>query len=214
METKNTRQRILDEALNLFSVSGYDGVSVKDIAGAVGIKDSSLYKHFTSKQDIYDSLLDEMNRRFEETVYLYRLPQGEIKKVAAEYGHNDLHWLQTACKAIFLFFLKDPKACPFRKMLMIEQYKNPNAAKTFRSWFTDSAIQFQTELFTEMIAQGYFKGGPADIIALQFYAPFFLLLCQYDAMPEKEDEAVGQLMRHIEQFARTYQIRNGVDEWI
>lgn len=209
MERVNTKQRILDEALNLFSVNGYDGVTVKDIANAVGIKDSSLYKHFKSKQEIYDSLLEEMNARFEETVYLYRLPQGEIKKVAAEYGRNDLVWLKEACKAIFLFFLEDPKASRFRKMLMIEQYKNSAAAMTFRAWFTDAAMDFQTQLFTEMIDQGYFREGPADIIALQFYAPFYLLLCQYDTMPGQEEEAVEQLMRHVEQFAAIYQLGNG-----
>lgn len=212
MERRNTRQVILDEALNLFSVHGYDGVTVKDIAGAVGIKDSSLYKHFKSKQEIYDSLLEAMNERFEDTVARYRLPQGEIRKVAADYGQHDLVWLKQACKTIFLFFLNEPKVSQFRKMLMIEQYRNPGAARTFREWFTDSAIQFQTELFTEMIAQGYFKSGPADIIALQFYAPFYLLLCQYDTQPEKEEEAVKLLMQHIEQFAAVYQIRNEVSK--
>jgi len=207
MERRNTKQLILDEALNLFAVNGFDGVTVKDIAYAVGIKDSSLYKHFNSKQAIYDSLLEEMNARFDETVSIYRLPQGEIKKIAAEYGHNDLVWLKEACRAIFLFFIKDPKASKFRRMLMIEQYKNIDAAETFRNWFTDSAMQFQTALFTEMMDQGYFRDGPADIIALQFYAPFYFLLCQYDSMPGKEDEAVELLMRHVEQFANVYQIR-------
>lgn len=209
MERTNTKQMIFEEALNLFSTNGYDGVTIKDIAKAVGIKDSSLYKHFKSKQEIYDSLLEEMNERFNETVSLYRLPQGEIKKVAEEYGRNDLVWLKQACKIVFLFFLKDPKASKFRKMLTIEQYKNSSAASVLRNWFMDSALKFQTELFTEMIARGYFRDGPADIIALQFYTPFYFLLCQYDTMPEKDEQAVELLMRHIEQFASIYQVRNG-----
>lgn len=207
MEKRNTREVILEKSLELFSVKGFEGVSVKDIAGAVGIKDSSLYKHFASKQAIYDTLLEQMNRKFEETVAFYRLPQGEIAKVAKEYGNNDLVWLKKACEAVFLFFLKDPQASKFRRMLMIEQYKNVEAAKTFRSWFTDDAIRFQTELFTEMIAQGYFREGPAHIIALQFYAPFYLLIAQYDDMPGSEDEALALLMEHVEQFASVYQIR-------
>lgn len=206
MERRNTKQCILDEALILFSTNGFDGVSVKDIANAVGIKDSSLYKHYKSKQDIYDTLLIQMNDRFEETVRLYRLPQGEIKKIAKEYGQRDLKWLKQACEAIFMFFIKDPQASRFRKMLMIEQYKNSNAADTFRSWFIDTAIDFQTELFTEMIAQGYFRQAPPDIVAMQFYAPFYLLICQYDTMPGQEEEALRQLMRHIEQFAAIYQL--------
>lgn len=206
MTRGNTKQKILDVALNLFSISGFEGVSVKQIADQVGIKDSSLYKHYRSKQEIFDTLLAEMNARFEETVTFYKLPQGEIAKVAQEYGSNDLVWLKKACEAIFLFFLKDPKASKFRKILMIEQYKNPDAAATFRSWFTDDAVGFQTALFTEMIAQGYFRAAPPRTLALQFYAPFYMLLCQYDTMPGKEEEALELLMEHIEQFAAVYQI--------
>lgn len=207
MEKTNTKQRILDASLNLFSINGFEGVSIKQIANQVGIRDSSLYKHFKSKQEIFDTLLDEMNARFEETISFSKLPQGEIEKVAREYGQQDLTWLKKACETVFMFLLKDPKASKFRKMLMIEQYKNPAVANTFRSWFTDDAIQFQTELFTEMIAQGYFTGGNPRAIAMQFYAPFYLLLCQYDTMPGREAEALELLMEHIEQFAAVYQVK-------
>jgi len=207
MAKGNTKQKILDAALDLFSVSGFEGISVKQIADRVGIKDSSLYKHYKSKQDIFDTLLEEMNTRFAETVALYKLPQGEIQKVAREYGHQDLIWLKKACEAVFLFMLKDPKASKFRKMLIIEQYKNSKVAATIQSWFFNDAIQFQTDLFTEMMAQGYFKEASPRTIALQFYAPFYLLLCQYDTQPEKEAEALELLMEHIEQFAAVYQIK-------
>ena len=53
---EDTKQRILDEALWLFSQSGYDAVSVERIASAVGIKAPSLYKHFKSKQEIFDAI--------------------------------------------------------------------------------------------------------------------------------------------------------------
>lgn len=207
MTKRNTREIILEKALDLFSIKGYQSVTVKEIANSVGIKDSSLYKHFSSKQAIYDTLLTRMNEKFEATVAFYRLPQGEIESVAREYGRNDLVWLKKACEAVFLFFLKDPEASRFRKMLTIEQYKNDDAAKTLNSWFINDAIQFQTALFREMIRQGSFREGPPHIIALQFYSPFYILLCQYDNMPEKEAEALEILMAHIEQFASIYQIR-------
>ncbi len=207
MEKPSTKNRILEASLHLFAQRGYEGVTVKQIAETVGIKDSSLYKHFPSKQAIFDTLLAEMNARFEKTVAFYRLPQGEIEKVAAAYGQNNLAWLKKACKAVFLFFLNDPQASKFRKMLMIEQYKNNRAACTFRSWFADDAIRFQEALFGEMMRQGYFKKGPAHTVALQFYSPFFLLLCLYDTQPEKEEEALALLMAHIEQFAALYQIK-------
>lgn len=208
MTKRNTREIILEEALSLFAVKGYQSVTVKEIAKAVGIKDSSLYKHFSSKQAIYDTLLTWMNQKFEETVTFYRLPQGEMESVAREYGRNDLIWLKKACEAVFLFFLKDPQAAKFRRMLTIEQYKSDDAAKTLYNWFFNDAILFQTDLFREMIRQGSFRDGPPQIIALQFYGPFYTLLCQYDMMPEKEEEALALLMAHIEQFASIYQTRN------
>ena len=131
-----------------------------------------------------------------------------MESVAREYGRHDLIWLKKACEAVFLFFLKDPQASKFRRMLTIEQYKSDDAAKTLYNWFFNDAIQFQTDLFSEMIRQGSFRAGPPQIIALQFYGPFYTLLCQYDKLPEKEDEAMALLMAHIEQFASIYQIRN------
>jgi hypothetical protein len=89
-------------------------------------------------------------------------------------------------------------------MLLIEQYKNGDAATTFRAWFADDAMRFQENLFREMMRHGAFREGPAYTVALQFYAPFFLLLSLYDTMPDKEDEAVALLMGHIEQFAAVY----------
>ena len=203
--TITTKEKILDAALDQFSINGYNGVSVKQIADKVGIKDSSLYKHFTSKKEIYDTLMNEMNERFERNVRAYRLPQGDIAKVAKEYGNKDLKMLKNACKGVFLFLLKDPKASKFRKMLVIEQYKNKDASNAYKSWFFDSAISYQTELFKEMIKQGYFKKGSAETIAMQFYSPFYVLLNIYDACPQKEDEAIRRLFEHIEQFAKMYQ---------
>ena len=207
MEKRNTREVILEQSLDLFSVKGYQGVTVREIAKAVGIKDSSLYKHFESKQAIYDTLLARINEKFEETVAFHKLPQGEISAIAGEYGRHDLIWLKKACEAVFLFFFKDPQASRFRKMLIIEQYQNRDAAQTLQNWFLDNAIQFQISLFAEMMRQGSFREAPPQVVALQFYAPLYVLLCQYDTKPEKESEALALLHEHIEQFASVYQIR-------
>ena len=101
----------------------------------------------------YDTLLTWMNQKFEETVTFYRLPQGEMESVAREYGRHDLIWLKKACEAVFLFFLKDPQASQFRRMLTIEQYKNNDAAKTlytlnipFMCRFTGYSPSFVTRI--------------------------------------------------------------------
>ena len=196
----NTRQLILDKSLKLFSINGFEGVSVKEIANEVGIKDSSLYKHFNSKQAIFDTLLAEMNEKFEQRVTDYKLPQGDIATVATSYAKNDFADLKRACETVFEFFLKDEKAAQFRRMLTIEQMKNEKVSETFKSWFLDDAIDFQTNLISQLMNQNYLLKNDPSILALQFYAPFYTLIIQYDMEPKKYDEARSKLLAHIDLF--------------
>ena len=61
----NTKEKIFDVSLDLFSKKGYANVFVADIAEAVGIKAPSLYKHYKSKQDIFNAILDEMKQSYD-----------------------------------------------------------------------------------------------------------------------------------------------------
>ena len=56
-EKRNTKREILNAALDLFSVHGYEATSTAQIADAVGIRKASLYSHFSSKQEILDELI-------------------------------------------------------------------------------------------------------------------------------------------------------------
>ncbi len=209
MERRDTKQVILQKALCLFSVRGYDGVSVKDIANSVGIKDSSLYKHYKSKQEIFAVLLEEMNKRFEQAMAFYKLPQGEVEQVYKQYGENSVEWLKKAVEAMFLFFLDDPYAKQFIHLLMIEQYKNNEAAKLFEEWMVDGALGFQTALFKRLVQEGYFRKADPQVMALEFYAPIFFLLLMYDSKPERQKEALRLIECHVEEFASNYHISHG-----
>ena len=57
-KANDTKRRIIDKALELFSTRGYDSVSVGEIAKAVGIKAPSLYNHFSGKQAIFDAIVE------------------------------------------------------------------------------------------------------------------------------------------------------------
>ena len=74
MKNETTKQRILTEAVKLFSKEGYEAVSVDQIAKAVGIKAPSLYKHYKSKHDIFDSILQVMEQRDGENAAACSLP--------------------------------------------------------------------------------------------------------------------------------------------
>jgi AcrR family transcriptional regulator len=80
-----TKDLIFYTALRLFSERGYDGVSMRDIAAAVGIKAASIYNHFASKEDIFNSLLLEMKSRYEHMVSVVGVPNGSANESAQQY---------------------------------------------------------------------------------------------------------------------------------
>ncbi len=58
MEKNNTREAILEAALDFFSVNGYEATSISQLAEAVGIRKASLYSHFANKQEILDTVVE------------------------------------------------------------------------------------------------------------------------------------------------------------
>lgn len=201
---ENTRASIIYQALRLFSDRGYEGVSMRDIASAVGIKAASIYNHFKSKEDIFHSIFDEMTKRYEQMAVQMQIPLGEMDTVAEKYINVTEETLVTISKSMFLYFLKDDFASKFRRMLTIEQFRSTQAAEVFQSFFVDGVIHYQQTLFDIMIKQGGFIECDPYIMALHFYSPIFLLLSKYDRLPCKEDEALVALEKHVKQFSAVY----------
>lgn len=204
---ENTKQKIIYVSLTLFSDKGYEGVSMRDIAGAVGIKAASLYKHFKSKDDIFNSIMDEMSKRYEETVSKMQIPNGDMNLVTEQYMHITEDTLVVLTKSLFLYFAKDDFASKFRRMLTIEQFRSTHAGDVFQSFFIDGVLNYQSMLFKNMIKGGNFIECDPYIMAMHFYSPIFLLLSKYDHNPDKEDEVIDALTKHVKQFADIYKKR-------
>lgn len=204
MAKRNTKEIILFEALKLFSEKGYEGVTMRDIAAEVGIMQSSLYKHYESKQAIFDSLVEKIKSQFSAATISFQLPKKTIKEMAKEYADRGNDFLIELSISLFRFCLHDPHALQFRKMLSIERYSNPGTDNIYREIYIDSAISYQTELFTEMIQQGFMQQADPEAMAMQFYSPIYLLLNKYVSIPERGEEAIAILEKHVAQFSRTY----------
>lgn len=206
MVKRNTKEIILLKALNLFADKGYNGVTVRDIAREVGIMQSSLYKHYKSKQEIFDTLIQKMQAKSKQASLTFDLPEGTLEELAKEYANRGNDGLKKIVISIFHYYLKDPYASQFRKMLSIERYKNKEVENIYREVYIDTPIFYQTKLFAEMIQQGFMRKTNPEIMALQFFAPIFVLLDKYDCISEKESEAIEILNKHIDQFDLIYRI--------
>ncbi|SDX93016.1 TetR/AcrR family transcriptional regulator [Eubacterium barkeri] len=199
-----TRNKIIFAALDLFSVGGYSRVSVKDIAAAVGIKDASLYKHFKGKEAIFNTIVTEMEERMAEMSHRLALPDANTINVASFYAALNADTLIALSRQVFLFYWKDDFAAKYRRMLSMEQFCNPEVCTIYRRTFMSDAIEYLTLVFTQLIQCGAFIPGDPQVMAMNFYAPIFLLLSRYDDFPEKEDEALALLDVQVREFYRIY----------
>jgi len=207
MEKRNTKQIILDEALELFSKCGYDGVTVADIADAVGIKAASLYKHYKSKQDIFDSILAIAADGFRQQTELLGIDGHEYENDIQCYTDMSLNTLIQTGTALFLYALHDGTEQKLRRMFMVEQYKNADVSRLFIHQYINAPLDYQCALFKAFMEQkGFMKNLDPDVAAAHFYSPIFLMLCLCDNCPEREQEALDFLQRHIKQFNKLYMI--------
>ena len=200
----NTKQRILDEALTLFSEKGYANVFVGDIAERVGIKAPSLYKHYKSKQAIFDAIIEEMNNRFEQQAKMMNINGTDAAADSAIYSNMSEENLLRLGREFFLYYLHDDYNKRFRKMLTIEQFNNKELAEIYSKLYVDDPISYQSMLLGFVAATGLLQTDNVEIMTLHFYAPIYYLLTICDRDPTREPEALRLLDDHIRQFDKLY----------
>lgn len=190
MKQVDTKQRILSESLRLFSENGYDAVSVAEIASAVGIKAPSLYKHYKSKRDIFDSILKKMN----EADGFYA-DENDMPNVDDNYNNVSLESIKTFSVAMFKHWTDDEFAARFRRMLSLERFKNSEMAELYKSYISSGPLDYMKEVFAGM----NYSENDAGQLALSFYGPMFMLYTVYDESENKK-EIVSQAEMHINKF--------------
>ena len=126
---EGTKERILRTALELFAQNGYLGTSMNDIAGQLGITKAALYKHYASKQEILDKIVERMNKMDYERAEAYEMPETEPDGFAEAYLHTPIQKIRTYSLAQFDHWTKEPFSSNFRKMLTLEQYRDPKLAQ-------------------------------------------------------------------------------------
>ncbi|TCL55017.1 TetR family transcriptional regulator [Kineothrix alysoides] len=209
MEEKSTKRKIMSEALKLFAQKGYEAVSVAQIAEAVGIKAPSLYKHYKSKQDIFDAILKEMSFRYERQAASMQLNGVKPDKDMELFAGIDEERLIEMGKGLFSYFLHDEYTGLFRKMLTVEQFHSKELGALFVKQYVDEPLSYQGVLFGLLIQAGVFIPENPNVMALHFFAPMYLLLVLCDGHPERESEAMEMLEQHIRQFSRLYGKKEG-----
>lgn len=197
----DTKEKILLTALRLFAKDGYEAVSVSAVAGELGMTKGALYKHYKSKRDIFDSIVERMYQIDYERAKKYEVPEETFDKEPSLYRNTSAKQIKFFTEAQFYFWTEDEFACNFRKMLTLEQYRNPEMAELYQKCLAGGPVGYLEDLFREIIEQDILIKNTPKQLALEFYAPLYLLISISDASPDKE-ELANLLAGHIERFIK------------
>ena len=200
MKQEDTKQKIIEKALELFSERGYDAVSVAEIAAAVGIKAPSLYNHFPSKQSIFDAIVETTALQYEKDTDRIDI---HVQSAAADVPTMltiDEEELFEKVRQIFDYSLHNDNIRKFRKMMTIEQFRSPSLGELYTRRFSERLVDYHAEIFRSLIAVGVIYGGDTNALALMYVAPVITLIGVCDRQPEREAECLEKLEKHVALF--------------
>lgn len=191
----DTKERIMEAALELFAQNGYLGTSMNDIAKQLGITKGALYKHYSSKQEILDSITQRMNELDTERAEEYEMPLDEPNGFAEAYAHTPTDKVRAYSIAQFKHWTEDSFSSRFRKMLTLEQYRAPELAQLYQNYLASGPLEYMSAIFRKMTD----SDEAAIQLALDFYGPMFLLYSVYDGAADKS-AIIAMLETHIDRF--------------
>lgn len=203
-EKMKTKDKIMEVALQLFSEKGFAGVSVRDIAKEVGVRESALYKHYKNKQDILDSIIEKMRNEIEKEYIKQQVPEAIRVDVAQGYRELSIEQLKQISWSLFCMYTKNIQIANYRKLLMREMLCNSQRANLYSDIFLLGVIDRQKKTFEKLTEGEFFRKEDSEIIALQFYGPIFMLFQEYDCHPEREEQIKLLLQKHVEVFGRNF----------
>lgn len=197
MAENSTREKALQAALELFGRKGYDGVSMNDIAEAVGIKAPSLYKHFPSKDALFAAVAPAAGEHYHA---LWDGAAAGLRRLERE--------VQT------LNLLKPERLEEETTAWFREELAQGGGFRAFvgqggdrARWLWDGPLALYEAFFARLIELQAMKRGDAHVMAVQYLSPLLQLISLADADPSRQGTVLEEARRHIRQFYRAFAVR-------
>ena len=195
-------------ALQLFARDGYEAVSVRNIAEELGITKGALYRHYKNKRDIFDSIVDRMIQIDAQRAKEYEMPIELYDERSDSYENTSWESIEKFTIEQLKFWTEDNFALLFRRMLILEQYRNAEIAELYSQCIVAGPVSYMEDLFRELIKKGVLKEENPRQLAVEYYAPLFLLISMFDKKGENE-EYVEILSNHTKQFIQNHGVESG-----
>ena len=191
----DTKGRILEAALEMFSQNGYAGTNIRELSASLGLVKSGVYKHYESKEAIWNALLDEMTAYYGEH---FGSPE-HLPPVP-----DSLEDLVTMTMRMVDFTVHDGKVIMTRKVLTLEQFRDARARDLATKHFLAGLTDIFTRIFTGMIDKGLLRKDDPAMLAFAYTTPISALIHLCDREPEKTEDAIRQAEAFSRHFIRVY----------
>lgn len=162
MASEATKEAIMNTALTMFAEKGYAAVSMRDISGTVGIRASSIYYYFKSKQDIFDALIemvDQINENLKEG-FAHALSLSKKVKCAD---------FVKVGKVFVTEYLKNEKIGIVLHMLENERFHDPKADEAWKKMLFTDPIKNAKDVFEVLYKRGLIKDKDAARLAAEYH---------------------------------------------
>ena len=194
----DTKERILAAALEMFSKNGYAGTNIRELSASLGLVKSGVYKHYESKEAIWNALLDEMIAyyadHFGSAEHLPPVPDS-----LEEFVQMTMHMVNIT--------VHDEKIVMTRKMLAIEQFRDDRARDLATKHFMTGLVEMFTPIFAGMMDKGLILRDDPAMLAFAYTAPISALIHLCDREPEKTEDALVQIETFSRHFIAAYGVK-------
>ncbi len=195
-----TKAKILKTALKLFSAKGYKATTVRDIAGAMGVKQSALYNHFKNKDAILEALIGELTSSAIVHLFDDKPPQE-----AAKSGKALLAGIATKFKLLSF----DGQNEALFKLLMQEMFRNERVREIYNEHYYQENVKKLSSYLFIMMQEELIRSSDPLLLANEFFSPLFFYQMQVSLlkMDKKSTSSVVSLFeKHVEFFWESIRI--------
>jgi AcrR family transcriptional regulator len=182
----------------MFSKNGYAGTNIRELSAALGLVKSGIYKHYESKEAIWNALLNEMiayyGEHFGSSEHLPPVP-------------DSLEALTQLTMQMVNITVHDEKIIMTRKLLTIEQFRDGRARELATKHFLTGLTEIFTHIFAGMMDKGLILRDDPAMLAFAYTTPISALIHLCDREPEKTENAIRKIEAFSRHFLATYGVR-------
>ena len=192
-----TKDKIFDVALDLFSKKGYDSVSIRTIASEVGIKESSIYNHYSSKKEILMSILKYFEEYFQGNPLDDENVRMLLEKNPEEFYHQELEMFK---QQIF-----EEKILKILKLIFVQMYQIDEIKEFFLNEILGGSVAFWSDVFEILIQKNVIGSdcSPNKLAEMYFGFSMFKLweiFLKHEEFPKAEIEIMFDEVEEYHKF--------------